>query len=93
MKITFKTNKPTGKWRSFGTTTHDIKYGGNVIGTIDDDKPHKIRLMVKKVDINEDGNPNCDWTWKVIKKEFEDVTSAKKYITDNAESILTLVKG
>jgi len=87
MKFTFKTDKPTGKWRSFEPTFHYIKLKGKEVGTIDDKSPHKIRVAVIKDDINEDGNPNCEWKWCTLKGRFDSVEAAKIYLTENADKI------
>jgi hypothetical protein len=87
VKFTFKTEKPTGKWKSFDSDSHYIKMGGKEIGSIDPDKPHKVSFMVIKDDINSDGNPNCVWKRITFKREFETVEAAKKWLTENAERL------
>ena len=67
-KFTFKTEKPNGKYRAFGTTFHYIKIKGRWVGNISDAYPHYISLQVIKDDINEDGNANCEWKWITIKR-------------------------
>lgn len=57
--FTFKTKKPTGRYASFYPSNHYIKLKNRKVGQIDDETPYRIRLMVKKADINENGNPNC----------------------------------
>jgi len=86
-KFTFKTKKPTGKWRAFSSPFHYIKYKGKQCGRIEHDFPHKIRLTVIKDDINEDGNPNCSWKWVRIKIEFDSVQEAKIFLNENIEQI------
>lgn len=88
MKFTFKTNKPTGKWKAFQNANHEIKLGGRVCGLIEDELPHKIRFMKIKADIMEDGNHNCEWMWVKLKKEFPSLDEAKKWISENSETIL-----
>lgn len=88
MKFIFKTDKPTGKWKAFQKDVHNIKLNGCEIGTIDDESPHKVRLMVIKKDINEDGTPNCDWKWITLRAKFTSVSEAKEWL--NA-SIVTLL--
>lgn len=87
MKFTVKTNKPTGKWRAFQNASHDIKLGGVVCGSIDDDAPYSVRFMKIKVDVMEDGNPNCTWRWVKIKKDFSSVKEAKAWAIENSEMI------
>jgi len=89
MKFTFKTEKPTGRYKSFFTPSHYIKYKKNIVGSIDFNTPHRIRLMVIKNDINEDGNPNCEWKWISLKKESETLEEAKEFLNENIKSIFT----
>lgn len=88
-KFTFKTERATGRYGSFFPVQHYIKLKRNVVGRIDDKKPHKISLMVIKDDIMEDGNPNCDWVWKKVNREFNSVEEAKIWLNDNFERITT----
>lgn len=88
--ITFKTEKATGKWRAFQSDEHKIKYGGKEIGTIEDERPHKIRLMVIKDDINKDGNTNCNWIWVTLKGNYDSIKEAKDFILANQKAILKL---
>ena len=88
-KFTFKTERPTGKWKSFSATWYYIKLDGKEVGSIGEDKPHKIRLMVVKDDINSDGNPNCPWKWITLKKESETMDAAKEWLNNNIAEITT----
>jgi len=90
MKFTFKTTKATGRYRSFFTDHHDIKFNKFECGCIEDKNPHKIRLKVIKKDINEDGNPNCKWKWIILKGEFESVQTAKNSLNENIDKIFEL---
>lgn len=85
--FTFKTNKATGRYASFFPDNHYIKLKKRKVGQIDDETPYRIRLMVKKVDINEDGNPNCDWKWITLKKESQSLDEAKQFLKDNYAAI------
>lgn len=87
MKFTFKTEKPTGKWKSFQSDHHFIKIGKKEVGTIDDLPPHKIRITVVKADINEDKNPNCNWKWVTLAKKSESIQAAKEYLNTNIDII------
>jgi len=78
--FTFKTEKSTGRFRSFYPDHHYIKIKKSKVGTISDEHPHKIRLAIFKDDINEDGNPNCEWKWITLKKESESVKDAKEWL-------------
>lgn len=88
MKFTFKTDVPTGKWRSFDSPYHNIKLKKKKIGNIDDNKPHYIRFAVIKKDINEDGNLNCEWKWIKLKHKSESVQDAKDFLNENIDEIL-----
>ncbi len=89
-KFTFKTEKPTGSYRSFFPNLHYIKWNKKEVGDIDDKNPHTIRLKVYKSDINEDGNPNCLWKWIKFKKQFESVQDAKEWL--NSPEILEAIQ-
>lgn len=85
-KFTFKTIKPTGKWRSFYPTNHYIKIGRSQCGQIVEPdrsnilKKVTIRFQIIKEDINEDNNPNCKWKWIQLKTQFETVDEAKEWL-------------
>lgn len=81
-KFTFKTTKPTGKYRCFHKPYHDIKIKGQTIGNIDHET-FKIRLMVIKSDINEDGNPNCTWKWITLSKKSNSIQEAKDFLNED----------
>ena len=89
MKFTFKTEKATGKYRSFEPDIHLIKYNKIEIGTIDDSAPYTIRLQVIKKDIQEDENPNCSWKWIKLKKQFNSLPEAKIWLNENKDAILS----
>jgi hypothetical protein len=81
--FTFKTKKPTGRWRSFNSSSHYVKIKKIAVGRIDDDIPFKIWLRVIKDDIMEDGNANCEWKWIRLKKESKSLEEAKLFLRDN----------
>jgi|GEM_PF-2315572 hypothetical protein len=86
-RFTFKTNHPTGSYSAFFNSSHDVKLNKVVVGNILDDKPHKIRLMVIKADINEDGNPNCAWKWITLKHDSDSLQDAKDFLNANFDII------
>ena len=94
MKFTFKTIKPTGKWKSFDNDNHIIKLNKKEVGYIidDDKKPFEIRLAVIKKDILEDGNANCVWKWITLKKESETLQEAKDFLNENINAILEKIE-
>lgn len=87
--FTFRTEQPTGRYRSFFDPIHYIKFKQRVVGSIGDELPHKIRLMVIKEDINEDKNPNCEWKWITLNKKSASVDEAKQFLKENYEAITT----
>lgn len=92
IKFTFKTTRPTGSYAWLHKPYHDVLLNKNKVGAIEPDKPHQIRLMIMKADINEDGNPNCPWKWIGLKKESESLDGAKEFLNENIEVILTKYK-
>lgn len=78
-KFTFKTTKPTGKWRSFQSTQYDIKLNKKVVGWIQD-KNWDIYLSVIKDDIMEDRNPNCTWRNIKLKQKSSSLQEAKDFV-------------
>ena len=78
-KFTFKTTKPTGKFKSFETPYHEIFLNKIQVGIIDH-LSFDIRFMVIKKDINEDKNPNCPWKWIQLKRKSNSLQSAKDFI-------------
>jgi len=87
LKFTFKTIKPTGRWKSFEHNINEIKIKGKVVGVIRDEKPYKIRLQVIKKDIMEDNNANCEWKWITLKKESESLQEAKDFLNKYVSEI------
>lgn len=87
LKLTFKTEKPTGKWKAFSHPFHYIKLNKIRIGSIDDEFPHSIRLKVIKKDINEGSCPNCEWKWITLQRVSTSVENAKQFMIDNLELI------
>lgn len=86
MKVTFKTEKPTGKYKSFSLPSHFIKIGDARIGSIDAED-FTIRLMIIKSDIMEDGNKNCPWKWVRLSRKSVSLQDAKEFIKNNFKSI------
>jgi len=92
IKFTFKTHREKGSYAWLHKPYHNVLLNKNQVGSIDDDKPHTIRLMVMKADIMEDGNPNCPWKWIGLKKESESLDKAKEFLNENIDVILTKYK-
>jgi hypothetical protein len=91
-KITFKTEKPVGRWKAFESIFHYIKLNKKGIGTIDHNEPHAIRLMVIKDDIMEDKNPNCTWKWIQLNKQSKSLEEAKTWVETHFEAIAAKYK-
>jgi hypothetical protein len=87
-KFTFKTSKPTGKWKAFDKPYHEIKHNKIVVGEIAEDAPHKIRFMVMKTDTLKNDNPNCKWMWIGFKNQFENIDAAKEFVNKNYQQII-----
>jgi len=87
-KFTFKTDKPTGKWKWLDSNTNHIKLNGNSVGEIVDSNPVRVRLMIIKDDILEDGNANCDWKWITLNRNFTSLDEAKIWLNENINLIL-----
>jgi len=87
-KFTFKTVKPTGRYKSFFQPNIIIKLDKKEVGCIFFEKAFKIRLMVFKKDIMEDGNPNCPWMWITLRKKSETLQEAKDFLNSNIVQIL-----
>ena len=78
-KFTFKTEKSTGRYRSFYPDNYYVRLNKEDVGLITDDKPHKVKLKVV------DGDK---FRWIVFKREFDTVSEARDWIRDNCDSIL-----
>ena len=89
IKFTFKTHKETGSYAWLHKPYHKVLLNKNEVGSIEPDKPHKIKLMVMKKDIQEDNNPNCLWRWITLKRESESLQEAKDFLNENIDAILT----
>jgi hypothetical protein len=89
IKFTFKTHKETGSYAWLHKPYHHVKLNKNDVGSIEPDKPYRIRLMVMKKDILEDGNPNCEFKWITLKRESESLDDAKVFLNENIDIIMT----
>lgn len=92
LKLSFKTNKPKGRYAWTSSPFHYIKLNGEEIGNIEHEKPHFIRLMVFKENIMEDGNPNSTWKWIQLRKESGSIDIAKEYLNENIKIIFEKYK-
>jgi hypothetical protein len=90
-KFTFKTERPTGSYASFFPNHHYIKLNKKHCGSISD-KDWSIRFMVYKDEINEDGNPNCDWRWVTLVYKPTSLDDAKRYVNEHFATITETLK-
>lgn len=84
MKFTFKTEKPTGRYRSFDVDTHHIKLKKKKVGYINDkfrseDGKFSISLAVSKAITPESSAP---FKWIKLKKEFDTLDEAKIFLNE-----------
>ncbi len=89
MRVTFKTDQPVGRYRSFDSPTHTIKVNGVEVGVICDGV-FTIRLMVMKTQEELDSNPkssNCKWRWVTLAKKSESLQEAKDFVKNNISAI------
>ncbi len=87
-KFTFKTNKPTGRYKAFDNEWHDIKLNGKIVGSIDHKSPFKLRFMVMKNGTTvKDDNPNCKWKWITLKHESSSLEDAKIWANQMIDKI------
>jgi hypothetical protein len=49
-------------------------------------------LKIDKMDINEDGNPNCSWRWITLKKQSGSLQTAKDWLNEHIEDIMIKYK-
>jgi hypothetical protein len=92
IKFSFKTERATGSYAWLHKPDYHVLLNKNLVGSIDPEKPHHIRLMVMKADILENGNPNCPWKWITLKHESESVAEAKIFLNEGIDTILTKYK-
>lgn len=88
-KFTFKTEKATGKFRSFHSDSHTIKLNGIWCGKISEIATDKweVRMMVQKDDPETSANPNCTWKWVAFKKKHATLDDAKSWVRANNDVI------
>lgn len=89
MKFTFKTDKPTGRFRSFNNEYHHVKLKGKNVGSIDD-VTFKVNLKVVKTaeDLEKpNDNKNCPWKWITFKAEFKTLQEAKDWLNANVDAL------
>lgn len=90
-KITFKADRPTGKWRAFEETQHLIKLNGNHIGQIHQSLTgigFYIMIAVYKTnEVLNDGNENCPWVNIKLKYRSNSFNEIKEWIVNNIDKI------
>jgi hypothetical protein len=91
MKLSFKKQPKNTGLSAIGNpfSVTDIKIDGKRVGLIDPpnwsskNKGWIIRFVVRKNDINEDGNPNCTWRWITLVGEYKNEELAREYLKEN----------
>ena len=94
-KFTFKTEEPTGRYRSFYSANHYIKLNKKIVGQIVEKalgKEWKVKLRIYKDSIHDDNNPNCEWIWITLVKSFSSLQDAKQFLNDNFDAIIEKYK-
>jgi hypothetical protein len=99
-KFTFCQYRPTGKWASFESESHDIKLDKLVVGHIQQmvgssarpvnaelDGKFKVSLAVKKERTEDNPAP---FKWVYLKKNFDDAATAKEFLNSNVAKILEM---
>jgi uncharacterized alpha/beta hydrolase family protein len=87
LNVSFKTERPTGRYRSFDSSSHYIKLNKRKIGTIHPDT-WQISLMVMKTDKITDDNRNCPWRWITLKRKSNSLEDAKAWIQTNISRLV-----
>lgn len=77
MAFTFKTEQPTGRYRSFYPTMHHIKLNKGIVGSIND-KDFTIKLHIVK-----DGSLK----WITLTHKSKSLLDAKQFLKDNFDAI------
>lgn len=84
-QFTFKTEKSTGRYRSFYPDEHIIKLQGKEVGRISDDLDHKISFYVKVEPTKEKPSPFKTVT---LKNTFSNLVDAKYYVNAKFDTII-----
>lgn len=85
MKFTFKTDKPTGRYRSFYNDYHHIKLNKKCVGNIAD-KTWRINLFVYR-----DDKPD-DFKVITLMKKPNSLQEAKDFLNETIDAILSKYK-
>ena len=90
-KFTFKTVKPTGRYRSFYKNDYHIKMNGQICGNLFYDKDGwYVSLLVYKKDLNEDGNPNCEFKHIYFTQRLPSLEECKTWL--NSEKVRKFIE-
>jgi hypothetical protein len=93
-KLTFKTVKSTGKYRSFQDPIHMIKWNKKQVGNIyvnhpgDGTEYYDITLMIYKDDRHTDNNPNCVWKHIRLLRHHDSLKAAQDWLKVNIDSVV-----
>ena len=84
--ITFKRNKPEGRYRSFFNVQTDVKLNKRIVGSIqegDGFNNWRVSVVVK------DDTQNCGWRFAKLKKIFVNEQEARDWLKENFDEIST----
>jgi hypothetical protein len=87
MRLTFKKNQPTGRWRSFDSAIHDIKADGQKVGQISRsrmDPNWKVSFAFKREPTKD--SP-CPLVWRIMKVQHLTDDDARAWVTRNWDGI------
>lgn len=82
--ITFKRNKPEGRYRSFFNSQTDVKLNKKIVGSINEGDGFnnwRVSLVVK------DEEQQCGWRFAKLKKIFESEEEAREWLKANFEML------
>ncbi len=89
-KFTFKTEKSTGRYRSFYPDNHIIKLNKQQVGTISQkDGAWGISLEIEQD--KTDADP-CDFKWIRLARKDDSLQDAKDFLNRNIDTILQKYK-
>lgn len=90
LKITYKKDYPTGKYRSFSSKSIDIKLNSKKFATIGEKSVHDRSDRKNwgiQICVTNDRASNCKWKWVFVKTRFDTPEEAKVFIESNIEKI------
>lgn len=90
LKLTYKNDNPTGKWRSFNSKACHVKLNGKRFASVNEksvlDRSDSLNWRIQICVLN-DKEENCAWKWLFVKQTFATLEDAKTYLETNIEKI------